>query len=143
MSPLRRMLLAGLALLMGGSGTIHLTKPELYTPIVPRILGHAEFFVFWSGILQILAGLLMLVPRTRRWGAVLTMAILVAVFPANIQMALDGPRPGGGWFAGSSLMLWLRLPVQPLLVYWAWTFVRNQPAGLSHGVARPALRGKP
>lgn len=122
MSPFRRLSLAGLVLLMAGSGAIHLRKPELYIPIVPRILGHAEFFVFWSGILQIVAGVLLLIPRTRRWGAVLTMAILVAVYPANIQMAIDGGRPGGGWFAGSSLMLWLRLPVQPLLVWWAWKF---------------------
>lgn len=126
MSPLRRLSLAGLVLLMAGSGVIHLRKPELYTPIVPRILGNAEFFVFWSGILQIVAGVLLLVPRSRRWGAALTMAILVAVYPANIQMALDGPQPGGGWYAGSSLMLWLRLPVQPLLVYWAWTFFRDR-----------------
>lgn len=128
MTILRRISLAGLVLLMTGAGIVHLKKPELYTPIVPRMLGHAEFFVFWSGILEIVAGLLVLVPRTRRWGAILTMAILVAVYPANIQMALDGGQPGGGWYAGSSLMLWLRLPVQPLLVFWAWTFVRDRPA---------------
>ena len=142
MSLLRRISLAGLVLLMGGSGTIHLTRPEIYTPIVPRILGHAEFFVFWSGILQIVAGLLMLVPPTRRWGAILTMAILVAVYPANVQMALDGPQPAGGWYAGSSLMLWLRLPVQPLLVYWAWTFVRNRPGSVKPASPSTALRGK-
>ncbi|CAN5802863.1 membrane protein [soil metagenome] len=126
MSRLRRLLLAGLVLLMTGSGIVHLRKPDLYTPIVPRVLGHAEFFVFWSGILEIVAGALLLIPRTRRWGAALTMAILVAVYPANIQMALDGPRSGGGWFLGSELMLWLRLPIQPLLVWWAWTFLRNE-----------------
>jgi uncharacterized membrane protein len=132
LSLFRRICLAGLVLLMGGSGAIHLTKPEFYTPIVPRFLGGAGFWVFWSGILEIVAALLLLVPRTRRWGALLTMAILVAVYPANIQMALDGGRPGGGWYAGSSLMLWLRLPVQPLLVWWAWTFYRDRrahPAG--------------
>lgn len=126
MSLFRRISLAGLVLLMGGSGTIHLTKPELYTPIVPRFLGDAGFWVFWSGILEIVTALLLLVPRTRRPGALLTMAILVAVYPANIQMALDGGQPGGGWYAGSSLMLWLRLPVQPLLVWWAWTFYRRR-----------------
>jgi uncharacterized membrane protein len=132
LSLFRRICLAGLVLLMGGSGAIHLTKPEFYTPIVPRFLGDAGFWVFWSGILEIVAALLLLAPRTRRWGALLTMAILVAVYPANIQMALDGGRPGGGWYAGSSLILWLRLPVQPLLVWWAWTFYRDRrahPAG--------------
>ncbi|HEU4866844.1 MAG TPA: hypothetical protein VFV09_03855 [Actinomycetota bacterium] len=126
MSLFRRVGLAGLVLLMGGSGTIHLTKPGLYTPIVPRILGDAGFWVFWSGILEIVAAFLLLLPRTRRRGALLTMAILVAVYPANIQMALDGGQPGGGWYSGSSLMLWLRLPVQPLLVWWAWTFYRDR-----------------
>ncbi len=114
---------------MAGSGLMHLRKPELYTPIVPRILGHAEFLVFWSGVVQIAAGLLLLMPGSRRLGALLTIAILVGVFPANVKMALDGGQPGGGWYSGSSLMLWLRLPVQPLLVYWAWTFVSECPAG--------------
>jgi uncharacterized membrane protein len=128
LSPLRRLSLAGLVLLMAGSGVIHLKRPELYTPIVPEVIGHAGFLVFWSGVAEIAAGLLLLVPKTRRWGALLTMAILIAVYPANIKMALDGGQPGGGWFAGSTLMLWLRLPLQPVLVYWAWTFARKDRA---------------
>lgn len=126
MSPLHRWSLAGLVCVMVGSGVLHLVVPEPYERIVPRALGHAGFFVFWSGILEIAAGLLLLVPRTRRVGALLTIAILIAVYPANIQMALDGPQPGGGWFTGSSVMLWLRLPVQFLLIYWAWTFVERE-----------------
>lgn len=82
----------------------------------------------WSGLLEILAGMLLLVPGTRRLGALLTVAILVGVYPANVQMALDGPKPGGGWFAGSAALLWLRLALQPLLIYWAWTFARNPAA---------------
>ncbi|HEX2177973.1 MAG TPA: hypothetical protein VHL54_00415 [Actinomycetota bacterium] len=125
MSPLRRLSLAGLVLLMVGSGAAHLRKPEIYLPIVPKVLGHAEFFVFWSGIVEIVAGALLLAPRTRRWGALLTAVLLIAVFPANVQMALDGPRPGGGWFAGSQLMLWLRLLLQPVLIWWALTFLKR------------------
>ncbi len=119
--------MAGLVLMMAGAGAIHLKKPELYTPMVPRMLGHAEFWVFWSGISEMVAGVLLVIPKSRRWGAILTMAILVAVLPANVQMAIDGGRPGGGWFAGSTLMLWLRLPVQPFLVYWAWGFAKQKP----------------
>lgn len=127
MSPLRRLSLAGLAALMVGSGILHLVAPEPYERIVPRALGHAELLVFWSGILEIVAGSLLLIPRTRRVGALVIIAILIGVYPANIQMALDGPEPGGGWFTGSSLILWLRLPLQFLLIYWAWTFLRKHP----------------
>lgn len=105
---------------MTGSGLLHLRFPEPYVGIVPRWIGHADFLVFWSGIAEILAGILLALPRTRRAGALLTMAILAAVFPANVQMALDGGRPGGGWYAGSTLVLWLRLPLQPLLIWLAW-----------------------
>lgn len=124
----RRVSLAGLVLLMAGSGVLHLRKPEMYLPIVPRVLGDPAPYVFWSGVAELLAAGLLAVPGTRRAGAWFTTALLVAVFPANVQMALDGARPDGGWFTGSDLALWLRLPLQPLLVWWAWTFARN-PAG--------------
>ena len=126
MSPLRRVSLAGLVALMVGSGILHLVKPAPYVRIVPRVLGNAELYVFWSGIAEILAGVLLLIPTTRRFGARFTAVLLIAVFPANVQMALDGAVPGGGFFAGSDLMLWLRLPLQPLLIYWAWTFASNR-----------------
>lgn len=125
----RRISLAGLVLLMAGSGVMHLRKPELYLPIVPRVLGDPAPYVFWSGVAELAVAGLLVVPATRRAGAWATVAILVAVFPANVQMALDGPRPGGGWFAGSEAMLWLRLPLQPLLVWWAWTFARRARQG--------------
>jgi uncharacterized membrane protein len=94
--------------------------------IVPRALGNAELYVFCSGIAEILAGVLLLIPATRRFGAKFTAVLLIAVFPANVQMALDGAVPDRGFLAGSDLMLWLRLPVQPLLIYWAWTFAKHR-----------------
>jgi uncharacterized membrane protein len=124
-SPLRRISLAGLIALMVGSGVLHLVKPAPYVKIVPRVLGNAELIVFWSGVAEIVAGALLLLPGTRRFGARFTAVLLIAVFPANVQMALDGAVPGGGFFTGSDMMLWLRLPLQPLLVYWAWTFARD------------------
>lgn len=105
---------------------LHLIKPEPYERIVPRIIGHAEALVFYSGIAEIVSSVLLAMPRTRRLGAGLIMLILIAVFPANVQMALDGATPGGGFFTGSNVMLWLRLPVQPLLIWWAYTFFRGQ-----------------
>ena len=135
MTPLRLVSLAGLVSLMAGSGILHLRKPELYLPIVPRILGNPEPYVFWSGVLEILAAMLLIVPATRRLAGLLTVAILLGVFPANVQMALDGPQPGAGWFAGSPALLWLRLPLQPVLIYWAWTFARNPVADEGTGTA--------
>jgi uncharacterized membrane protein len=128
MSGRRKLSLAGLVLLMVTSGLVHLRKPEIYVPIVPRFLGNAEFWVFWSGVLELAAGALLLLPRARRRAALLTIAIFVGVFPANVQMALEGGRPGGGWFAGSTTMLWLRLPLQLLLIWWAWSFARRSGA---------------
>lgn len=110
---------------MVGSGLLHLVRPAPYVKIVPRVLGNAEAYVFWSGIAEMVAGALLALPGTRKFGAKFTAALLVAVFPANVQMALDGAVPGGGLFTGSDAMLWLRLPLQPLLIYWAWTFTRD------------------
>lgn len=139
----RRISLAGLVLLMAGSGVLHLQKPEIYLPIVPRALGDPAPYVFWSGVAELLAAGLLAVPGTRRAGAWFTMALLVAVFPANVQMALDGPRPDGGWFTGSNLSLWLRLPLQALLVWWAWRFAaRNAPA-TPRGPLRPRRKRAP
>ncbi|MEX2588431.1 MAG: DoxX family protein [Actinomycetota bacterium] len=121
---LRRASPVALALLLVGSGVLHLIKPEPYEKIVPRVLGHEEFFVQASGILELAAAALLLVPRTRRWGGAVTAALLVAVFPANVQMALDGADPDGGFFTGSAVLLWLRLPLQPVLIWWAWSIVR-------------------
>ncbi len=102
---LRRASPLALAALLAGSGVLHLVKPEPYEKIVPRVLGHEEFFVLASGIVELLAATLLVVPRTRRLGGALTAVLLVAVFPANIQMALDGPDPDGGFFTGSAWML--------------------------------------
>ena len=111
---------------MAGSGVLHLVKPEPYERIVPRALGDAGPYVFYSGLAELLMAALLLAPKTRRWGGRLTAALLVVVFPGNVQMALDGAAPGGNWFTGSDAMLWLRLPLQPLLIWWAWTFSRRE-----------------
>lgn len=122
----KRVSLAGIVAMMAGSGMIHLLSPRFYVKAVPRALGHAEFLVFWSGVAELALAALLLIPRTRKVGGWLTALFLIAVFPANLQMALDGPEPGGNWFTGSATALWLRLPVQPFLIYWAWTFARDR-----------------
>lgn len=108
-----------LAALVAGSGVAHFVAPELYERIVPRSLGHARVLVQASGAAEVAGGLLLALPRTRRLGGWVVAALLVAVFPANVQMALDGGVPGSRSFLASPLLAWLRLPLQVPLVWWA------------------------
>ncbi len=115
---------------MVGAGALHFVIPSSYARIVPRVLGtgNARALVRASGAVEMVAGVLLVVPRTRRLGAWVTAALLVAVFPANVQMALDGGIPGEGFPLGSPVVAWLRLPVQVPLVWWAWAHTRlHQP----------------
>ena len=110
-----RVLLAALFCI---AGVMHLAAPAPYVGIVPPWLPNAPLLVRISGICEILDGLGVLHPRTRRlagWGLI---ALLVAVFPANIQMLRLGyvNHATPLWKAA----LWLRLPLQPLMLWWVW-----------------------
>jgi uncharacterized membrane protein len=73
--------------------------------------------VYVSGVVEILCGVGLLYAPTRRvaaWGMV---ALLIAVFPANLYMAMAG-------IDGPQWMLWLRLPLQVPLIWWAWSYTR-------------------
>jgi uncharacterized membrane protein len=88
-----------------------------------------------SGVAEIACALLLLHPRTRRAAALATAVLLVAVFPANVQMALDGGYPDAPFPANSRLGAWLRLPLQVPLVLWALRF-REDRAGRLPGPCR-------
>jgi len=119
----RTLSLLGLCVLMGGSGLLHLLAPAPYRSIIPSPLrGQAAALVTISGAIEIICAALLIVPRTRRLGAYAIAALLVAVFPANIQMAFDSKHG----IAGS--LTWLRLPLQAPLILWALTF-RRAPDG--------------
>jgi uncharacterized membrane protein len=138
MSRRRRLALAGLASLVGGSGILHLVVPRPYERIVPGPLASwRSEVVTVSGVAELACALLLLVPRTRRLGAYATAALLVAVFPANVQMALDGGVADAGFPANSAVLAWLRLPLQLPLVWWALSFSRapGGAAGPTSGAA--------
>jgi uncharacterized membrane protein len=111
--------------LLAGSGALHLLVPGPYRRIVPRALGHGGAIVSVSGVCEVLCAVLLLLPRTRRFGAWSTAALLVAVFPANVQMALDGGLRGAPVPLGSAAAAWLRLPLQVPLVAWALSLRRD------------------
>ena len=110
-----------MALLYIAAGINHFLNPDIYLNIMPPYLPQPNLLVYISGLLEILLGLLLLPRLTRRvaaWGIIL---LLIAVFPANIQMAINYGQT-------NHLGLWislLRLPLQIVLIWWAWTFTRS------------------
>jgi len=113
-----------LAALLVVAGILHFVATPTYERIVPRVLGHPRLLVQVSGLAEILLGALLAPPRTRRLGAWLTIALFVAVFPANVQMALDGGIKDAGFPANSAWLSWLRLPLQLPLIAWAYRYTR-------------------
>jgi uncharacterized membrane protein len=98
------------------AGTMHFVIPRTYAAIVPPQLPAKRAIVYASGVAEIAGGAGTLHPRTRRAASAWSVATLIAVFPANVHMALHPERykvPGG------RLALWLRLPVQALFIAWA------------------------
>jgi uncharacterized membrane protein len=105
------------------AGVMHFAKPRWYVAIMPDYLPAHHELVYASGAAEIAGGLGTLMPATRRAGSWWSIATLVAVFPANLHMALNPERykqvPGG------RNALYARLPVQALLVLWAWAAGRD------------------
>ena len=106
------------------AGLLHFLKPGFYLAIMPPWLPAPRELVYASGVAEIAGGLALLSARTRRLGGWWLVATLIAVFPANIHMAVnpqDFPDVPGG---RASLLA--RLPVQGLFVAWVWLAMRRR-----------------
>lgn len=113
-----RVLLWILAAIFTIAGAMHFIAPDSYTRIVPRWLPVPKILVYVSGAFELLGGLGLLVRPLRKVAAWGLITLLVAVFPANIQMLQSAHAAGAsGW---AQLILWLRLPLQPLLMWWVY-----------------------
>lgn len=114
-----------LAALFIGSGVNHFVLPRAYRAIVPpRLARHAKGVVELSGVAEIAGGVAVLIAPTRRAAGVGLIALLVAVFPANVYMAQTPERfPRIPRWA-----LYARLPLQPLMMWWAWRASRQSGA---------------
>ena len=88
--------------------------------MIPQWLPAPELLNHLSGIAEMIAALLFAFPRTRWLGAWAIVWTLLGVFPANVMMAIEGP-PENFPFNTEPWMLWVRLPVQFLLMYWAFS----------------------
>jgi uncharacterized membrane protein len=111
-----------LAGLLTVTGTTHFTAPRQYAAIVPHRLRAKRFeLVYLSGLAELACAVGLALPRTRRLAARATAVLFVAVFPANVTMALDSRGRSTAYQAGT----WARLPVQAPLVWWALSVARR------------------
>ena len=100
------------------AGLNHFLNVDFYMNIMPPYLPWHLFLVYLSGVCEIALGLLLLIPKFTSlagWGLI---ALLFAVFPANIHMAVN-PQLFPEF---SSMLLWLRLPIQFVLIAWAYWY---------------------
>ena len=111
---LRTLLAVGMALV----GVMHFAQPAGFVAIVPAYLPAPYALVMISGFFEILGGVGLLVPRVRRTASQGLIALYVAVFPANVNMAMNHLSLGATQVP--TLLLWLRLPLQGVLILLAW-----------------------
>ncbi len=107
------------------TGVLHFVIPRSYEAIVPQGIPAKEAVAI-SGVAEIAGGLMVLHPATRRLGRWWLLALLLAVFPANVHMAVNPEQVHGldlnkipRW------ALWARLPLQPLAMLWVWRATRE------------------
>jgi len=121
----KRIGLFGLLIFFAGTGVLHFVNPAQFVAIMPAYLPLHLELVYLSGIFEIVLGVAVLVPQTRQWAGYGLVALLVAVYPANVNMALH-PEP----FVADGVSLgaiYARLPFQFLFMYWAVWATRPDP----------------
>ncbi|CAA9392522.1 hypothetical protein AVDCRST_MAG94-5470 [uncultured Leptolyngbya sp.] len=120
-----------LSLSMVIAGTLHFAKPAPFVKIVPDLLPYPLALVYISGFFEILGGVGLLIPpvsQAAAWGLI---ALFIAVFPANINMAIHNIQFEG--IPQNQFLYWARLPFQAVLVAWGWWLT------MPDDLAKPAL----
>jgi uncharacterized membrane protein len=103
-----------------GVGVLHFVRPHAFLAIVPPRLPLRLTAVYLSGVAEIAGGIGVLLPDPwRSWAGWGLIALLVAVFPANIYQAVARVRIPG-LPAPAPWLLWARLPLQALFIFWVW-----------------------
>lgn len=121
-SRLRAVALIGVAMFFAGAGVAHFTHSGFFLSIVPPYLPAHRALVSVSGIAEIAGGLGILPIATRRWAGYGLLALLAAVYPANIHMAMNPEL-----FPQMSLAaLIVRLPFQFVFAAWVWWATRPE-----------------
>lgn len=104
------------------AGVNHFINPNFYLKMMPPVLPAHLFLVRLSGVFEIALGALLLIPKFTRLAAFGLIALLIAVFPANIYMAMNAQL----FPEFNPLALYLRLPLQFVLIAWAFWFTKEK-----------------
>lgn len=107
-----------IAVLFISIGVMHFVRPGFFVSIMPPYLPYHLELVYISGVFEILGGLGVLIPPLRKSAGYGLVLLLIAVFPANIQMLINEVN-ASGWTL-KTIPLIIRLPIQPLLIYWVY-----------------------
>ena len=103
------------------TGLLHFLRPQYYEQIMPAYLPAHHELVLISGAAEIAGGVGVAFARTRRASGLWLMALLMLVFPANVNMAVNAER----FQSIAPVLLWARLPLQALLIWWAYRATRG------------------
>lgn len=107
-----------------GIGVLHFIRPEPFEAIVPPFLPWVRAIVYLSGVAEVALGVGVLIPRTRRLAAWGLVALLIAVYPANLYHAFGDVKLAS--MQASTLYHVIRLPMQFVLIAWAWWHTRPE-----------------
>ena len=102
-------------------GILHFVLPKQFEKAVPSWFPDPKAAVALSGVAELGSGALLAIPKTRKAGGWLATATLVAVYPANVQMAIDSTRAGS---KPAAVAAWLRLPLQFPMIAKAFRYTR-------------------
>lgn len=123
MSTPKRILLWIMAIFYIVAGVMHFAHPEYYLPMMPPYLPWHPALIFLSGVAELGLGIAVLIPWLRGWAAWGIILLLLAIFPANIHIALHNV-PVFGAEHGAGVWNWVRLPLQGVLILWAWWYTQ-------------------
>lgn len=120
----------GMAIMLIVTGSVHFINPAAFNPIVPPFLpGEPVLWTYLSGIAELVVAAMLLAPISARLnnqnlrllGAWASLALFIAVYPANIYMAIDWSDRE----PSEQLVAYLRLPLQFGLFYWSWALIKD------------------
>lgn len=105
------------------AGINHFVVPDIYLKIIPPYFPYHVFLTYFSGFAEIVLGIFLLLKKTQKLSALGIIILLIALIPAHIYMIQIAPFYLGSIYV-NSILAWLRLPIQILLILWAYQYYK-------------------